>query len=136
MLDWIVLTLAMASADGEVVTYVHTDALGSPVAITDSHGNVIERFAYEPYGSVVGIAAADGPGYSGHVFDSTTGLNYMQQRYYSPEIGAFLSVDPVAAYGGSLPMVGSLPSSTGTDTPIAVLTTLSIRTAEFLWLRG
>ncbi|WP_414485391.1 RHS repeat-associated core domain-containing protein [Stenotrophomonas sp. EMP41] len=100
MLNWIVLTLAMASTDGEVVTYVHTDALGSPVAITDSNGKVIERFTYEPYGSVVGIAAADGPGYSGHVFDSTTGLNYMQQRYYSPEIGAFLSVDPVAAYGG------------------------------------
>lgn len=85
MLNWIVLTLTMASTDGEVVTYVHTDALGSPVAITDSNGKVLERFSYEPYGSVVGIVAADGPGYSGHVFDSTTGLNYMQQRIILPK---------------------------------------------------
>ncbi|WP_369039315.1 hypothetical protein [Stenotrophomonas maltophilia] len=71
MLNWIVLSLAIASADSEAVTYVHTDAFGSPVAVEDSNGNMVERFAYEPYGSVV-------------VFDSN----------------------------------------------------LSIRTAEFLWLRG
>ena len=33
----------------EAVEYPHTDALGSPVAITDASGNVIERTVYEPY---------------------------------------------------------------------------------------
>jgi RHS repeat-associated protein len=30
--------------------------------------------------------------------DGATGLTYMQQRYYDPQVGRFLSVDPVTAY--------------------------------------
>ncbi len=37
----------------------------------------------------------DGLGYTGHDMDADTGLTYMQQRYYDPKIGRFLSVDPV-----------------------------------------
>ncbi|MDI9237966.1 RHS repeat-associated core domain-containing protein [Lysobacter sp. LF1] len=94
------MTLASQSASAQVVTveYIHTDALGSPVAVTDQSGGVIERTVYEPYGRVVGSQAQDGPGYTGHVLDAATGLNYMQQRYYDPGIGTTLSVDPVTAY--------------------------------------
>lgn len=38
-------------------------------------------------------------GYTGHVMDAATGLTYMQQRYYDPQVGRFLSVDPVTADG-------------------------------------
>jgi len=93
------VTTFVGTATAQTVTYIHTDALGSPVAETDASGNVIKRFAYEPYGAVVGGEVADGPGYTGHVSDAATGLSYMQQRYYDPAIGAFLSVDPVTAYG-------------------------------------
>jgi len=79
------------------VEYIHTDALGSPVAVTNSVGVVIERREYEPYGKQTQPALANGPGYTGHVSDAVTGLDYMQQRYYDPGIGRFLSVDPVAA---------------------------------------
>ena len=91
------------AAAQEVVEYIHTDALGSPVAITDATGNVIERTVYEPYGAVVNRPLKDGPGYTGHVTDSGTGLSYMQQRYYDAEIATFLSSDPapVAADDGS-----------------------------------
>ena len=82
----------------EIVQYVHTDALGSPVAISDANGTVIERTVYEPYGAVVGDAKGDRPGFTGHVSDSATGLTQMQQRYYDSQLGAFLSVDPVQAY--------------------------------------
>jgi RHS repeat-associated protein len=80
-----------------VVEYIHTDALGSPVAVTDANQNVIETTEYEPYGIQVNRQIADGPGYTGHVSDATTGLSYMQQRYYDSGIGRFLSVDPVMA---------------------------------------
>ncbi|MFL9582643.1 RHS repeat-associated core domain-containing protein [Stenotrophomonas sp. AB1(2024)] len=80
------------------VTYIHTDALGSVVAESDANGNVIKRYDYEPYGAVVDGQVADGPGYTGHVSDSATELSYMQQRYMDPQLGMFLSVDPVTAY--------------------------------------
>lgn len=78
-----------------VVEYIHTDALGSPVAVTDVNQNVVERSEYEPYGRLLNRPVSDGPGYTGHVSDAATGLAYMQQRYYDPMIGVFLSVDPV-----------------------------------------
>ena len=89
--------LAPASAQ-TTVRYLHTDALGSVVAKTDANGNVVERMTYEPYGDVVGEDFTDGPGYTGHVSDAATGLSYMQQRYMDPQLGMFLSVDPVTAF--------------------------------------
>ena len=83
------------------VEYIHTDALGSPVAVTNEAGQVIERTQWEPYGAAIGKPAYDGPGYTGHVMDGATGLTYMQQRYYDPGIGRFLSVDPVTVHSGT-----------------------------------
>ncbi|WP_368564803.1 RHS repeat domain-containing protein [Pseudoxanthomonas sp. UTMC 1351] len=80
------------------VEYIHTDALGSPVAVTNQAGQVIERLDYEPYGAIIGQPNYGGIGFTGHVQDAATGLTYMQQRYYDPQCGCFLSVDPVTAY--------------------------------------
>ncbi|WP_460456966.1 RHS repeat domain-containing protein [Arenimonas alkanexedens] len=79
-----------------VVKYQHTDALGSPVAMSNQAGAVIERTNFDPYGGAIN-KTIDGIGYTGHVMDPVTGLTYMQQRYYDPSIGRFLSVDPVTA---------------------------------------
>jgi RHS repeat-associated protein len=76
--------------------YQHTDALGSPVAVTNEAGAVIERTNYDPYGAPIG-KVVDGIGYTGHVMDPATALTYMQQRYHDPAIGRFLSVDPIAS---------------------------------------
>ncbi|AWH46760.1 RHS repeat-associated core domain-containing protein [Stenotrophomonas sp. ZAC14A_NAIMI4_1] len=92
------LCVSPAAMAQTTVTYIHTDALGSVVAESDANGNVIRRYDYEPYGAVVGGQVTDGPGYTGHVSDSATGLSYMQQRYMDPQLGVFLSVDPVTAY--------------------------------------
>jgi RHS repeat-associated protein len=62
---------------------------------------VTERSEYEPYGLLLNRALHDGPGSTGHVNDAATGLSYMQQRYYDPGIGRFLSVDPVTADSNS-----------------------------------
>src|SRR5690606_8852535 len=80
------------------VKYQHTDALGTPISVTNSAKTVIESSEYEPYGQLVNKPLSDGPGYTGHVQDAATGLTYMQQRYYDPVLGAMLSVDPVTAY--------------------------------------
>jgi RHS repeat-associated protein len=83
------------------VTFQHTDALGSPVAETPSAtptaANTV-RHSYAPYGEAFGEASGssvDGTGYTGHVMDGATNLTYMQQRYYDPQVGRFLSRDPI-----------------------------------------
>lgn len=91
------IVLAAWPVAAQTVTYVHTDALGSVVAKTDENGNVVERYDYEPYGAPVGAGVQDGPAYTGHVSDSATGLSYMQQRYMDPQLGVFVSVDPISA---------------------------------------
>lgn len=108
MAKWLVgswmLVMACAgvgSAHAQTVEYIHTDALGTPVAVTDANRNVIERSEYEPYGMLLNRPLTDGPGYTGHVSDAATGLSYMQQRYYDSSIGRFLSVDPIAANGNN-----------------------------------
>lgn len=77
-----------------VTTYLHTDGLGSPVAETNSSGTILSRTLHEPYGAPMDGTYVDGPGYTGHVVDSLTGLSYMQQRYMDPVAGRFLSMDP------------------------------------------
>jgi len=80
------------------VKYQHTDALGSPIKVTGAAGSTVESSEYEPYGHLANRALTDGPGFTGHVQDAGTGLTYMQQRYYDPQVGVFLSSDPVTAY--------------------------------------
>jgi RHS repeat-associated protein len=77
------------------VEFVHTDGLGSPVARSSSSGALISRTRWEPYGAVAAGVSPERVGYTGHVNDGETGLVYMQQRYYDPIAGRFLSVDPV-----------------------------------------
>lgn len=76
-------------------SFVSTDALGSPVARTNAAGAVVSRTRYEPYGGTAAGVNPVGIGFTGHVNDVDTGLVYMQQRYYDPIAGRFLSVDPV-----------------------------------------
>ena len=75
--------------------FSHTDALGSPVAWSSDAGVVSAITRYEPYGATAEGPNPDSIGFTGHVNDPETGLVYMQQRYYDPIAGRFLSVDPV-----------------------------------------
>ncbi|WP_241239509.1 RHS repeat-associated core domain-containing protein, partial [Xanthomonas sp. DAR33341] len=86
----------LATRNSGTIKFQHTDALGSPIAVTDTAGHVVERTDYQPYGTPIG-KTVDGIGYTGHAMDGATGLTYMQQRYYDQDLGRFLSVDPVAA---------------------------------------
>lgn len=84
---------------GNQTQYVHTDALGSPVAHTNASGGLMNRTRFEPYGFTA-AGTKPGPntssiGFTGHVNDPETDLVYMQQRYYDPIAGRFLSVDPI-----------------------------------------
>src|SRR3546814_10636913 len=75
------LLLVCSPAFAQTVTYVHTDALGSLVLLTDANRNVVERREYEPYGRQLTPAPQDGPGYTGHVYDAATGMVYRSEEH-------------------------------------------------------
>jgi RHS repeat-associated protein len=56
---------------------------------------VVSRTRYEAYGNTAAGTVPTELGFTGHVNDANTGLVYMQQRYYDPVAGRFLSMDPV-----------------------------------------
>lgn len=88
--------LAQPALAADTVYYYYTNTLHSTVVETDAQGNVVEQTThYAPYGQVLNRSMRDGPGYTGHEEDPATGLNYMQQRYYDPQSGRFVSTDPV-----------------------------------------
>jgi RHS repeat-associated protein len=93
----------VAEVSGNGVGYDHTDGLGSPVAQTNAGAGLVGRTRYEPYGAT---AAGTEPtiGFTGHLNAANLGLVDMQQRFYDPVAGRFLSIDPVttdANTGGS-----------------------------------
>ncbi|WP_162258384.1 RHS repeat-associated core domain-containing protein [Frateuria sp. Soil773] len=96
------LLLAWSAAKAGTVTYVYTDPQGTVLAEADAQGNITARFDYAPYGALALGTPPTGPGYTGHVNDPDTGLVYMQARYYDPEVGRFISLDPLGPVASNL----------------------------------
>ncbi len=81
----------------DTITYLHADQLGSANTGTTSTGAISWREQYTPFGRTLTspLVNNDQAGFTGHIKDSATGLNYMQARYFDPLIGRFLSTDPI-----------------------------------------
>jgi RHS repeat-associated protein len=90
------------AADG-TTTYFHNDHLGTPRAITDASGQIVWEGETLPFGAEHSPTGSrdDHYTFTGHEYDTNLDLHYMHARYYSPEIGRFLSVDPV----GGIPTI-------------------------------
>jgi len=84
--------------------YYRFDAIGNTVAISDSTGNMVNKYAYDAFGEVLNQEEAiPNPfKYVGQfgVMDEGNGLLFMKARYYDPEIGRFISKDPIGLLGG------------------------------------
>jgi len=91
------LRLKKTGTGAPVPEYTHFDSQGSAVAATNAAGTIAWRERYAPFGEELLNAAANNnnTGYTGHLKDDATGLNYMQARTYDPVIGRFLSTDPI-----------------------------------------
>ncbi len=87
----------IARVTNDVATFLHADHLGSANTGTSANGLISWRQQFTPFGEELITLAVnkDLAGFTGHIKDSATGLNYMQSRYYAPQIGRFLSIDPI-----------------------------------------
>lgn len=92
----LVLVTGMTWA-AQTVTYYHLDAQGSTIAATNEQGNLMWREAYEPYGVRLRkeSTSSNTTWYTGKQEDAGAGLSYFGARWYDPEIGRFMGIDPV-----------------------------------------
>jgi RHS repeat-associated protein len=84
--------------NGTGKSWLHRDYLGSVRAITDAVGAKVEAAIYKPFGEqsewlLPGNAAPETKGWIGERFDADAGLQYLNARYYDPELGLFLQPD-------------------------------------------
>ena len=112
-------TAAVGGAQVSAMEYLHRDHLGSVEAVTDAGGASLLVQAYDPFGERrksdwMGMLSASerqtladnqplktSRGYTGHEHLDRTGFIHMNGRLYDPQLGRFLSPDPIVAAPGS-----------------------------------
>jgi len=84
----------VATHDGTAWTYSAADGLGSVRQQLDGSGQVVGVESYRPFGSPLEGDGGAPYGYTGEWWEDVAGLLYLRARYYEPNTGRFLSLDP------------------------------------------
>jgi RHS repeat-associated protein len=108
------------------VYYFHTDQVGLPEELSDQHGQIRWRAAYKTWGNTVAerweavnlagealneraedpkahnqpLEVQQNLRFQGQYLDRESGLHYNTFRFYDPDIGRFISPDPIGLNGG------------------------------------
>ena len=81
----------------------HFSQIGSTLALTDTQGQVVGRYAYDPFGKVVAREGVFTPmtfvGAWG-VIEGSGDIFFMRHRYYDAQTGRFIQRDPIGFAGG------------------------------------
>jgi RHS repeat-associated protein len=79
--------------------YFLTDHLGSTTALADGSGNLLEQVGYDSFGNSSGSTRTRYT-YTGRERDPDTGLLYYRARFFDPQLGRFISEDPLGLQAG------------------------------------
>ena len=125
------------------VYYFHTDQVGLPEELSNSQGQLVWQATYKTWGNTQAeewkLVEADGSKthpldagdqpenearqqnlrFQGQYLDRDTGLHYNTFRYYDPDIGRFISPDPISLEGG-LNLASYSPNPTGWIDPLGL----------------
>jgi RHS repeat-associated protein len=90
--------------------YYQHNLQGDIIGLMDIAGTTVVSYTYDSWGKQLSctgslantLGAANPLRYRGYIYDSQTGLYYLQSRYYSPEWGRFISVDGTVGKIGDL----------------------------------
>ena len=97
-------------SDGNTRYYYVLNQQGDVIGLLNSNEELIVMYVYDAWGRVLASAdlTASGIGtnnplrYRGYVYDTETGLYYLQSRYYNPTWGRFINADAFASTGQGL----------------------------------
>ncbi|MFT0476730.1 RHS repeat-associated core domain-containing protein, partial [Pseudomonas antarctica] len=98
------------------------DHLGTPQELTAPDGEIVWSAHYRAYGQIsrLDINKVDNPlRFQGQYFDQESGLHYNRHRYYNPDIGRYLTPDPVKLAGG-INAYQYVPNPTGWVDPLGL----------------
>jgi len=107
-----ILVTIVTSGDGKKKAenryFYQKNQLGSITAMTDEKGKVVEEYRYDAFGKAYIRDGKSGEWrefgeskvgnsrlFTGREYDGETGLYYYRARYYSAEMGRFISRDPI-----------------------------------------
>ncbi len=77
--------------------YLITDGQGNVRFLTDSSGNKVRSYSYDPFGNLLATNGTQDGIYrfSGEQNDTESALYFLRARYYDPQTGRFISRDPI-----------------------------------------
>ena len=110
--------------------YYLQDHLGSTTALTNSSGNVSSQITYDGYGNSTSNSLTR-YGFTGRELDADTGLLYYRARWYDPQLGRFISEDPIGFAGGDVNLFGYVKNN-----PLNRRDPLGLMTRGQCFLRG
>jgi RHS repeat-associated protein len=95
------LTPILMEEGGQTYQF-QTDHLATPRQMTDTLGNVVWTARLDAYGKVTTETGTvvNNLRFPGQYHDRETGLYYNWHRYYSPELGRYITSDPIGLAGG------------------------------------
>ena len=97
--------------------YLHQNARGDVVALTDDFGALVEKTTFQAFGAPDRSSSVGNPYLlQGRRLDPETGFYYFRNRYYDPDTGRFVQRDPVwdaGNVGNQYTFVGNGPVSRG-----------------------
>ena len=115
------------------VYHYHNDQLGTPNELTNRQGEVVWLADYEAWGNTAKVIYSESKleelkvskehlqpiRFQGQHFDTETGLHYNRFRYYDPDMGMFISRDPIGLQGGDN-VFAYAPNPTGWIDPLGL----------------
>ena len=119
--------------------YYITNLQGDVTGIANSSGTRVVAYTYDAWGNILTttgsmastLGAHNPLRYRGYVYDTETGLYYLQSRYYDPEMGRFINADAFAATG-----LGLLSYNMFTyclNNPVMYVDSLGAKPFLFIW---
>ena len=102
--------------DGGTRYYYVKNLQGDITMLVDENGSIAARYTYDHQGAVVSVLRGNGAPatdpyhianlnplrYRGYVYDTDSGLYYLQSRYYDPDTGRFINADVYCDTGNSV----------------------------------